>query len=131
VHPDRASGDADAAAALNRARTALKDPMSRAEALLARLRGSGRSGEGALPAGFLAEIFDVREQIDEAMASGDAAARQRWEDWAEHRRGGHIRAITAAFEAGDLDGVGRELAIWRYTERILERLSGSANGAGL
>lgn len=137
LHPDRASGDAAAASTLNLARQTLKDPMARAEALLARLGGPAPSQDKSLPEGFLAEILDVREQLESALASADPAQRARWETWAEDRRRTHIAAITRHFDdharagAAALKPIRLELNVWRYTERVLEQLGAGPGGPGL
>jgi curved DNA-binding protein CbpA len=129
LHPDRSTGDAAAAARLNLARQVIKDPMTRAEALLALRSGPAPAADKSLPPGFLGEILDVRERLEAALASGSDQERSRWEDWASERRRGHIAAITRLFDAGDgasLRGVRLELNVWRYTERVLEQLAGPA-----
>lgn len=138
LHPDRSTGDAAAASTLNRARQTLKDPMARAEALLARLGGPGPSQDKTLPPNFLGEILEVREQLEAALATGDSGERARWEDWAERRRREHIEAIAGRLRGYPptlptveaLAGVRRELNVWRYTERVLEQLSGTEGSAG-
>lgn len=139
LHPDRAATAEEreslhaAAADLNQARQILADPEQRANALLARLGGPARDADRSLPDGFLAEMMDVRERIEEARASGDPARLEEWEDWGAARRSEHIRAVAALFEeharSGDpavLPRVRRVLNVWRYTERLLEHLASDA-----
>jgi molecular chaperone HscB len=136
AHPDLAQDPAhdpaaaDSAAALNRARQQLEDPESRADALLARLGGPAREADRSLPAGFLPEIMDVREQMEAAIAAGDAAATAHWHQWAMMRRAEHIASVTASFASlssppaqGTLKEIRRSLNAWRYIERMLEQLA--------
>ena len=78
VHPDyHASGPAadlaaslDLSAAVNAAYTILRDPFTRAEHLLG-LEGGPTAGEHKqTPPGFLAEMLELREQVEEARAAG-------------------------------------------------------------
>lgn len=133
VHPDVA-GDDDAAAVqaawLNRAKSTLLNPESRARAMLARLDGSA-SSDATLPAGFLAEMLETREEIDAAVTSGDASARARWQAWAQQRRAGHIDRLKPLFQqafGGDaavIKDIRLELNAWRYIERLIEQLDPS------
>lgn len=132
LHPDIARGDPDAArraAVVNDARRTLDDPERRANALLARLGGPTKEAEKSLPPGFLAEMMEVRESIDDALASGDPAARSTWVAWAADRRAHHSRAAAALFaalgpqpDASTLRTIRTELNAWRYTERLIEQL---------
>ncbi len=138
VHPDLAAGDPEAprrSALLNRARSILSDPESRAAALLARLGGPSKESDRSLPDGFLAEILEVREEIEAAARSTDHAARARWEAWADERRAAHIAEISRLFAAPDappLRAIRMELNAWRYVERLIEQLdtAGEAPRAG-
>ncbi len=126
LHPD-ASDPAEAAeagrrmAALNDARKTLKNPESRARALLA-VRGLDEPGDQSLPDGFLEEMLEVRMEIEGAVASGDEGERARWMAWAEERRRGHIDRTRAHFERTDGPAVRTELNAWRYIERLIEQL---------
>ena len=79
VHPDFHAGTsaADAAAslelsaALNEAYNALRDPLARADHLLALLGGPSAAEEKGQDPAFLAEMMDLRERIE----AGDATAR--------------------------------------------------------
>jgi molecular chaperone HscB len=131
LHPDRfaaGSTESDEArrlallAALNHSKTVLADPFQRAEALLARLGGAPKEADKSLPDGFLMEMLEVREQLEEAAVSGDAAAIGKWEDWAGEQRREAIRRVAGLFKDGALDEVRRELNAWRYIERMIEQL---------
>lgn len=130
LHPDLAAGDADAArrsALLNQSKRTLEDPERRADALLTRLGGPAREQHKALPDGFLAEIMETREAVEEA--GRDPEARARWETWAEERRREHIAVVSGLFKAlGERPGPAALAAIrtrlnaWRYIERLIEQL---------
>lgn len=136
-HPDAASGGAgdageDAAAAgLTGAKRTLENPESRAEALLAHLGGPGKSENRSLPAGFLVEIMNVREQVEEA--AGDPARLAEWRGWAAQKRTEYVAGTGAAF-AGlsspparvDLEKIRTTLNAWRYIERLIEQLDPAA-----
>ena len=133
LHPD-AAGDALAreaaerqSAALNHAVRTLRDRERRANALLSRLGGPAKDADRSLPDGFLAQIMETRMQIE--ADAGDAAARQRWEDWAEKERDAFARSVSAQFAAlaepaapGPLSEIRRTLNAWRYIERLIEQL---------
>lgn len=131
LHPDRAgTGTSDmedaqrlaVLAALNQSKTTLADPFQRAEALLARLGGPAKEADKSLPDGFLMEMLDVREQLEEAAATGDPAEIGKWESWAADRRREAIARVGDLFEARDLAAIRRELNAWRYIERMIEQL---------
>ncbi len=133
AHPDRAGGDPEASrlsASINEARRLLSDPESRANVLLARLGGPSKEQEKSLPSGFLAEMMEVREDIESAVAAGGEAERARREQSAGERRAAHARAVSGMFRAlgprpssAALRAIRVELNAWRYTERLLEQLS--------
>ncbi len=132
AHPDTARDDPEAArrsARINEARRVLVDPERRANALLARLGGPAKEQEKGLPPGFLPRIMQTREEIEEAVASGDAGARARWEAWAAERRAEQVRSVSHLFRGlsspptpDALRAIRVELNAWRYTERLIEQL---------
>lgn len=137
LHPDLSSaggapGDERMArlADLNRARSVLADPIQRAEALLERLGGPAKDADKSLPDGFLLEMLDVREQVEQAAEAEDPDEINRWEAWAERRRAEAVRTVSGLFDAhasgvsGALADIRRELNAWRYIERMLEQLPG-------
>lgn len=115
-------------AAVNRARAVLADPMQRAEALLTRLGGASKEADKSLPEGFLMEMLEVREQVEEAARSNDPGEIGKWEKWAEERRRESVASVRALFKAhsnGDpaaLGDIRREINAWRYIERLIEQL---------
>ncbi len=99
VHPDRFTADgADAlcvavrlSAALNQAFAVLRDPLRRADYLLELSGGPSASAVRDVPGTFLADVMLLREEIDGAKTSGDAATLARLRDSLVERR-----ATTAA-----------------------------------
>lgn len=131
LHPDRAgpgTSEMEEAqrlsvlAAMNRAKAVLSDPIQRAEALLTRLGGPLKEDDKSLPEGFLMEMLEVREQLDEATASGHPEEISKWEAWAGDRRRDAIERVTRLFESNALTDIRRELNAWRYIERMIEQL---------
>lgn len=133
LHPDLGTGvvggTAIDSAALNRAKSILDDPEQRADALLVLLGGPTREAERALPDGFLMDILETRERLEEALRSGDRAAAAELEAWAASQRAAHISAVRDLFAAlpaapspTQLREIRRELNAWRYIERMLEQL---------
>lgn len=78
VHPDYhlagASADRNASlelsAAVNEAYNTLRDPFTRAEHLLALEGGPSASEHKQMPSAFLAEMLDLREQLELARGAG-------------------------------------------------------------
>lgn len=123
---DMGSEDDEQIAELNRARQVLGDPEQRA-VVLWKLWGGVESKD--MPAEFLMEMMEVREEIE--RAAGDKAAGAKWELWAADRRGEHQRNVGAQFaklvpgasaNAAILKQIKMELNAWRYVERLIEQL---------
>ncbi|HSW46809.1 MAG TPA: Fe-S protein assembly co-chaperone HscB [Phycisphaerae bacterium] len=84
IHPDIAGTDApeqrhqalDLCAELNRAYETLRDPVARAEYMLALAGGPKSSEMKAVPQSLLGEVLVLRESIEEARETGDAAMLQ-------------------------------------------------------
>lgn len=125
VHPDRAGEDASASTAeLNQARDILRDPERRANAYLGWLGGKTKEEDRSLPPGFLADVMELREQVEEATSSGDPASKQRYLDAALARRAAFVARVSALFGTSPppLAELRRELNAWRYVERLIEQL---------
>ena len=135
VHPDYhvagATADLavslDAAAAVNEAYNTLKDPFARAEYLLS-LEGGPAAGEHtALPAGFLAEMLEAREEIE--AARGDAGRAAELEAGYAARYDRLLAEVAAAFQAhaarpdrAALVTVRERLNAAKYVRRLLDDL---------
>jgi len=129
VHPDRAGDDeasAERVAELNRARATLTDPERRANALLRLLGGPAKEQDRSLPDGLLAEMLEVREEMESDLADSGEVARRKWEAWADERRAGHMARVGGLFaqpaKPETLKAIRRELNAWRYIERMIEQL---------
>lgn len=132
VHPDLGSAKemqddtSGAAAALNDARQTLLSPEARASALLDVLGFEGE--DRSLPDGFLMEIMDVRMDLEEAAAAGNAERVGHWRSWAADRRREWTSRIAELFRRHSaspdpelLSEVRRSLNAWRYIERMIEQ----------
>lgn len=143
AHPDRAGRDAPSgtplfagrhdaardAARINAAQRVLSDPLERAKALLASLGGSLTD---RLSPQFLAEAMELREALDEAVASGDRSRIVGLHNDALAQRDAEIELIAAAFDkatAEDATKADRSAALiaasegvarLRYVTRMLE-----------
>ncbi len=136
LHPDRftdpieQSEAAEKAARLNDARALLADDEKRANALLELLGGPRKEEYKTLPDGFLMEMMEQRQEMEESLASGDPEQRKRIEDWAAQRRVSHLERVETLFDdAGEspsqetLQEIRTELHVWRYIERMIKELS--------
>ncbi len=111
VHPDfhglgspaeqRAS--LELSAALNEAYLTLKDPPRRAEYLLSLHGGPTAQQEKNLDQGFLMEMLDLRERIEQARASGDRAEAAAIETELCAMQADRIRLASGLFDR--LDGL--------------------------
>lgn len=128
IHPDLARGDDEAArraARLNQAREVLDNPETRAGALLRRLGGAEKDADKSLPSGFLMDMMQTREAIEESVPE----ERPRWHAWAAKEREGYIARLSRHFKAAmpdpspeHLGEIRRELNAWRYIERLIEQV---------
>jgi len=140
AHPDRlaeplARAEAERVLAeLNEARDLLLDDERRANALLAALGGAPPEADRSLPDGFLIEVLEIREWMEDALGSRDPARRTEVEAWADTRRRDYRAQVAACFErliaAGDtVDAASHATDIrtllnaWRYIERMIEQLA--------
>lgn len=141
LHPDRETDPirqaevAREAAAVNDARRTLLDDEARANTLLDLLGGPAKEDDKSLPDGFLMEMMEVREDMEQAIASGEEAERARVMDWAAEQRAGHIARLTPLFASAAeqptdevLAEIRRELNAWRYIERMIEQLDPAYDG---
>ncbi|UCD76535.1 MAG: DnaJ domain-containing protein [Phycisphaerales bacterium] len=135
LHPDRFPDPIDQAeaaakaACLNTARDVLADDERRADVLLRLLGGPTREEDKSLPDGFLMDIMEARQEMEDAVGSGDPAQRKRVEDWVHQQRSGFLDSVGRLFgkvatnaDAQTLAGIRVQLNAWRYIERMIEQL---------
>ena len=138
AHPDFAGDDAeaqiraiDASAKVNAAYRALVDEEERADLLLRLAGGPTREQDKSLPPGFLAEMMETREQLDDALASGDAAGVAALGATARQLRGERLAAVerllTGPATPESLAAARVELNALRYLERMLAQMEGRAD----
>lgn len=136
LHPDTTQSTADGsdedadrhAAALNDAKALLLNAEQRAEAILGALGGPSKSEDKSLPAGFLREIMETREEIEAELADPAAgpAVREKWRGWSVSRRAKHLADLAPLFTSPTPESLHKARMIlneWRYAERLLERLA--------
>jgi molecular chaperone HscB len=135
VHPDRFTrADSRARRAslqrtvqLNEAWRTLKDPVRRAEALLA-LAGVpvAKEGDSAVPPALLMEILELREELGQARAAGDHAKVHRMAASMRARVDETMNGIAAGLAVGTPEGlrdVARLLVALRYDRRFLDEVA--------
>jgi molecular chaperone HscB len=131
LHPDRYAGRPSGerrqalgrAIEVNEAFRALRDPVRRAAALLARHgRESGETGAPGAEPGLLLEVMERREELSEARRSGNRDAVRRLSDAVRARERVTLGAISAAFaaEPPELGRVEALLGELRYHRRFLD-----------
>lgn len=102
-HPDHAGSPTEAAerarrsAAINDAYQQLADPLTRAERLLERF-AAPTPARATLSQDFLIEAMELREALDEAIASSDQARLLELRDAAEARRDAEIAGLAERFD---------------------------------
>ncbi|MFW5652755.1 MAG: DnaJ domain-containing protein [Planctomycetota bacterium] len=139
-HPDRYSDPEQRHAAevmsarLNRAQRTLIDEERRADALVVALGGPRSDVYRDLPDGFLMDIFEVRQELEEAIEDDDSETKSRLAAWAAEERARYIREISRLFASATSDKtdkqqreaslreVREQLNAWRYIERMMEQI---------
>jgi molecular chaperone HscB len=134
-HPDRFADpieQADATAKLakiNDAHRILSNPAKRAEALLAILGPATETAAkpDALPPELLMEVMEIREALEDAVASEDSAEIARLREWAEQQKAERLERIAQLFSEAALDAprageVQLELNALRYAQRMLDQM---------
>jgi molecular chaperone HscB len=132
LHPDRHAQGLpaerrrvlDEAVAVNEAWRVVRDPVRRAEALLA-LRGESCEGPDAKPSpAFLMEMMERREELESAKAGG-AAALERLAASVEGDFERTRSRLGAALDAGDASfgPAARLLAELRFHRRLLDEIA--------
>lgn len=140
THPDRYTDPveqaqaAERAAEVNQAYAVLSDPERRADALLTLLGGPAKDEDKSLPPDLLMDMMEVRERLEDAVASNDQKELANLQAWANDQRESHLKKITALFhEVGDntetipadtAKAVRLELNTLRYIQRMLDQMPG-------
>ena len=127
LHPDRVAGTTAAervavlsrSRALNDAYQLVRKPVARAEYLLERAGVTIGDNERLDPE-FLMEILELREELAEARAAGDAARVESLQRAMQARRGQALEALPALFAASDFAAIKDRLILLRYINRYLE-----------
>lgn len=134
LHPDRYAGRPASerrealgrAIVVNHAFRALKDPIVRAEALLAR-HGMVVEEKGGKPADpmLLMEVLERREALGDAKRNGDLATVRRLATEVRERERAALDGIQRGFTATppDLPLVEKELGELRYHRRFLDEVA--------
>jgi molecular chaperone HscB len=134
LHPDRYAGRPASerrealgrAIGVNQAFRALKDPVARAEALLAR-HGKVAEEGGGQPADpvLLIEVLERREALGDAKRKGDLETVRRLADEVRERQRAALDGITRGFTTSppDIALVEKALGELRYHRRFLEEVS--------
>ncbi len=132
THPDAAASEdpsvqrdmAALSARVNQAYETLRDPILRAESLLTRAGGPSAAEDKRVPPELLAELLEVREELDAAHAAGDAAAMALILDDiasrhdAERDRAMDLAARLAAGDASLRDALRLSLNALRYLATV-------------
>lgn len=128
-HPDRfikasateQSSATQQTANVNRAYKILKDPVTRAEALLALQPGfEVKEDEGQAPAGLLMRVIELREALEDAETTGaletlnDEVAVLHKETWA---------SLTQTCQDKDWDSVQQQLIALHYWAKLLQEVT--------
>jgi len=137
-HPDRFTDPiararaAEELASINAARDSLLDDERRASLMLDRLGGPSASLVKDLPPGFLLEVLDLRDELEQARA-GDAPSRAHFIRSVEERLAQERAAIAMAMIAAEenptpdrLRAARIALNAARYVERLRAQLAGTA-----
>lgn len=135
-HPDRfidlldQADAADRSAAINKAYMVLKDPFQRAGLMIELLADTPIANSKQLPDGLLMDMLEIREELEEAQASGNDAELTRLKQWAEEEETQYLQAVAEALnQATDLPADQRseplnkateQLNALRYIQRMLE-----------
>lgn len=116
-------------ARLNEAKSILKNVEKRANVLLQLLGGPPANADKTLPAGFLMEMMELRQAIEEELSFKGAL--DKWQKWGEQERKNYETALGELFislEERKEDPkaiaakIREQLNALRYIERLIEQL---------
>jgi molecular chaperone HscB len=127
LHPDRfaSAPAAERVAALSRSRAlndaykTLKNPVGRAEYLLARAGVTIGDNERLDPT-FLMEILELREELASARVAKQTSLIEKLCGEMKSRRKATLEKLPALFESNDLHAIKEQLMLLRYVDRYLE-----------
>ena len=78
------------------------------------------------------DIMEARQEMEDAIASGEPAQHKGVEDWVNKERAGCFQTVTELFEKAaanadtqTLAEIRTQLNAWRYIERMIEQLDPS------
>jgi molecular chaperone HscB len=121
AHPDYHVSDAPEVRALsmrvsaqaNEAYRTLSDPVRRASYLLELLGGASSAEDKSVPDGFLETMMMMQEEVQDALASGDAGQRSRIKNVLRTQQEGLMRRVAGLYaeldEAVSCEATRREL----------------------
>ncbi len=132
VHPDRSTDPeeqlelARQSARLNQAYQTLKQPESRAAALLQAIGNPTIAQHNDLPDGFLQQMLLIREDMEEAQSSQNQTKLDKLDRWAKTERKQYLDRVAELFNHMDADGTTHEIRLQlnalRYIDRMIEQL---------
>ena len=132
LHPDKYVGAGPSerreslsrAMGVNEAWRIVRDPIRRAEALLAR-EGVTVAEDRAPPGDpeFLMEMLEQREALSEAISAKDRGAVAKLAAAVRARADAAERAVGAAFDAKEVEAVAARLGELRFFRRFLDEVS--------
>jgi molecular chaperone HscB len=135
LHPDRYVGSPPSerraslgkAVEVNEAWRIVRDPIRRAEALLALAGVTVAEGEGPRSStadpSFLMEMLELREALAEAKQAKDAPAVRRMAAEMEQRAGDVERALAEGFARGEAKALVEKVGELKFYRRFLEEVS--------
>lgn len=145
-HPDRfedpldQADAAERAAAINQAYRQLKNPASRAQAMLSLLADTGERDEKALPPNLLMEMMDIREEMEDAITAKDTDALYKLRIWAREQEADYLASLSTQLMAANDSNAGDaqkrqgfiqqaqvSLNALRYMTRMLEQMPAEAD----
>ncbi len=135
LHPDHAGDDPASrakavmlSAQVNEAYSVLKDPFQRAEYLLGLEGGPAASEDKRVPAGFLEEMLELRDDLEGHLASGKQERVTGFREFLEGRLGtlrDELRDLFAV-EARNLPEIRQTLNVAAYFRGLLRDLRDGA-----